>query len=153
MIAVVQRVIQASVDVEATGHHASIGDGLCILLGVEAGDTDEEARWIAGKIARLRIFRDDRHDMNRSVEDVGGEVLVVSQFTLAADTSRGRRPSFVRAAAPELAESLYERFAQRLRDRGLGVATGTFQAMMQVELVNDGPVTILLEPRADRGAS
>jgi len=142
----IQRVRRAEVrvDGEVVG---AVGAGLLVLLGVERGDQPADADWYADKTAGLRIFRDEHHDMNRSVEDIGGGVLVVSQFTLAADTRRGRRPSFVRAAEPEQAEALYRRFVDRLADRGVTVATGTFQAMMEVELVNDGPVTILLEPR------
>jgi D-tyrosyl-tRNA(Tyr) deacylase len=148
----IQRVKRAQVRVadEIVG---SIGSGLLVLLGVEQGDAEGDADYFADKTAGLRIFRDDKHDMNASVEDVGGEVLVVSQFTLAADTRRGRRPSFIRAAAPDLARSLYGRFVETLRGRGLTVATGRFQAMMEVELVNDGPVTILLEPRAPKADS
>lgn len=148
----IQRVLRAEVRVgdEVVGR---IARGLLVFVGVEQGDTPADADYYADKAAGLRIFRDDNHDMNCSVEDIGGEVLVVPQFTLAADTRRGRRPSFVRAAAPGEAQVLCERFAAGLRARDLPVATGRFQAMMQVELVNDGPVTILLEPRGTRGAA
>ena len=146
MIAVVQRVDRASVRVEDPPYEAEIRSGLLVLLGVEEGDSEAEADWMAGRIARLRIFRDEDGRMNRSVLDVGGEVLVVSQFTLAADTARGNRPSFVRAAAPERAESLYERVMNGLRDdHAVRVGSGRFGAMMKVALVNDGPVTIILK--------
>jgi D-tyrosyl-tRNA(Tyr) deacylase len=140
-----QRVSRAAVrvDGETVG---SIGRGLLVLLGVEEGDTEAEADYFADKTAELRIFADEAGKMNRSVEDAGGEVLVVSQFTLAGSTRRGRRPSYTRAASPEVAIPLYGRFASRLRRRGLRVAEGVFQAMMEVELVNDGPVTLLLDP-------
>jgi len=140
-----QRVSRAAVRVEGETV-GSIGAGLLVLLGVEQGDGEADADYLADKSAELRIFPDDEGKMNRSVEDAGGELLVVSQFTLAACTRRGRRPSYSRAAPPELAVPLYERFAARLRGRGLRVAEGVFQAMMEVELVNDGPVTVLLDP-------
>lgn len=130
---------------------AAIDRGLLALLGVERGDGPADADELADKTAELRIFADHEGRMNRSVEQVGGSVLVVSQFTLAACTRKGRRPSFHLAADRDLAEGLYVRFAERLAARGLPVARGIFQAMMEVELVNDGPVTILLDP-AHRGA-
>jgi D-tyrosyl-tRNA(Tyr) deacylase len=130
-----------------------IGHGLLVFLGVEQGDDEAAAEYLADKSADLRIFRDDAGKMNRSVVDVEGAALVVSQFTLAASTRRGRRPSYSRAAPPELAVALYERFMERLRERGIEVAEGIFQAMMDVELVNDGPVTILLDPPPTRGDS
>jgi D-tyrosyl-tRNA(Tyr) deacylase len=134
-----------SASVTAGEHRAEIGLGLCVLLGVEQGDTEAEASWMAGKLARLRIFRDDQDRMNRSVQDVDGGVLLVSQFTLAGDCSKGNRPSFVGAAEPELGEALYRRVGELLRtEHGLPVGTGVFGAMMQVELVNDGPVTIIV---------
>lgn len=123
-----------------------IGAGLLVLLGIEHHDHEESIDWYADKTAELRIFADGEGRMNRSVEEIGGGVLVVSQFTLAARTRKGRRPSYTDAAAPADAEPLYERFAARLAARDLTVATGRFGAMMDVELVNDGPVTILLEP-------
>ena len=149
MIAVVQRVARASVDVEPTDgqarHHAAIEAGLCVLLGVEQGDAVAEADWIAGKMARLRIFRDDDGKMNRSVQETGGSVLLVSQFTLAGDCAKGNRPSFVHAADPAEGERLYERVAEVLRtEHDLTVATGVFGAMMRVSLVNDGPVTLIV---------
>ena len=148
MIAVVQRVSRAEVRVGGSPVGA-IGRGLLVLLGVEQGDAALDADWNAAKVAELRIFPDDADRMNLSVEDVGGSVLVVSQFTLASSTRRGRRPSFESAADPAQAQALYERFVATLVSRGLVVATGTFRAMMEVELVNDGPVTILLDPRAE----
>jgi D-tyrosyl-tRNA(Tyr) deacylase len=140
MRAVVQRVSRARVT-----PGGEIGPGLCILLGVARGDREEEAGRLAGKIARLRIFPDDDGRFDRSVLDVGGSALVVSQFTLIADTAKGNRPSFAGAAPPELAEPLYERFTSRLRALGVPVETGVFGARMEVELVNDGPVTIVLD--------
>ena len=146
MRAVVQRVSRGAVRVDgaATGE---VGRGLVVLLGVAAGDGDEDARWMADKVAQLRIFEDAEGKMNRSVEDVGGGVLVVSQFTLLGDARKGNRPSFVEAAPPEAANALYEKVCARLRERGLPVGTGLFRAHMDVELVNDGPVTILLDSR------
>ena len=154
MKVLLQRVLSASVRVEAdenpardgTPYLRSIGPGLLALIGVERGDTEAEADWLCDKTARLRIFRDDVGKMNRSVVDVGGEVLVVSQFTLAGDARKGTRPSFVRAADPAVAEPMVERFASRLRsEHGLPAPMGVFGAMMRVELVNDGPVTLMLE--------
>lgn len=123
----------------------AIGPGLLVLLGVETGDDAEDADYLANKTAELRIFDDEQQRMNLSVEQVGGSVLVVSQFTLAASTRRGRRPSFSRAAAPAAAEPLYRRYLERLRARGLLVESGEFQAPMEVELINDGPVTLWLD--------
>ena len=144
MIAVVQRVSRASVRVDGETVGA-IAEGLLVLLGVAAGDTADDADWLARKCAELRIFRDDDGKMNRSVEDCGGAVLVVSQFTLLGDCVKGRRPSFASAAPPAEADRLYRSFARVLQERGLPVATGVFQAMMDVELINDGPVTLLLD--------
>lgn len=146
MKTLLQRVSRAEVRVDGAVVGA-VGRGLLVLLGVERGDTEAEADRQADKTAELRIFADAEGKMNRSVVEVEGGVLVVSQFTLAASTRRGRRPSFDAAAPPELARSLYERYAARLRERGVPVATGVFQASMEVELVNDGPVTILLDPK------
>jgi D-aminoacyl-tRNA deacylase len=140
MRAVVQRVSRARVT-----PGGEIGPGLCILLGVARGDREEEAGRLAGKVARLRIFPDDDGRFDRSVLDAGGSALVVSQFTLIADTAKGNRPSFAGAAPPEQAEPLYERFTSRLRALGVPVETGVFGARMEVELVNDGPVTIVLD--------
>jgi D-tyrosyl-tRNA(Tyr) deacylase len=147
MIAVVQRVTRASVRVgsETVG---AIDAGLLVLLGVALGDTEADSEWLANKCAELRIFRDDADKMNLSVIDIGGSVLVVSQFTLLGDCSRGRRPSFTNAAPPAEADRLYRNFVDRLVSRGLNVATGVFQAMMEVELVNDGPVTMLLDSKS-----
>jgi len=144
MRAVIQRVRRASVVVgdETVG---AVGAGWLVLLGVAPADTAAEAVWLADKVAHLRAFEDDAGKMNRSVLDVGGGVLVVSQFTLLGDTRKGRRPSFTGAAPPAVAEPLYERFAAELRAVGLPVATGRFGADMRVELVNDGPVTFVLE--------
>lgn len=148
MIAVLQRVASASVHVPETGYRREIGRGLLILLGVEKGDGEAEAAWLAEKCAGLRIFPDAAEKMNRSVKDLGGEALVVSQFTLAGDCRKGRRPGFDRAAPPELAQPLYERFCDLLeKTQGVPVKRGVFQAMMQVALVNDGPVTFILERR------
>jgi D-aminoacyl-tRNA deacylase len=122
-----------------------IGAGLCVLLGVADGDDDADAERLAGKVARLRIFENDVGKFDRSLLDVGGEALVVSQFTLIADTAKGNRPSFAGAARPEQAEPLYEHFCEALAALGVGVARGVFGARMAVELVNDGPVTIVLE--------
>lgn len=128
----------------------AIGRGLVVLVGVEQGDEDADAGALASKIAGLRIFADDEGRMNLSVGDVGGSVLVISQFTLLADVSRGRRPSFTAAAAPEVAEPLVDRVARLIQAEGIEVASGTFGAAMSVHLVNDGPVTIVLEARAGR---
>lgn len=146
MIAVIQRVSSASVTVagEETG---SIGEGILVLLGVEKGDGEEDARYLANKIADLRIFPDDGGKMNRSVTEIGGGILSVSQFTLAGSCDKGRRPSFDRAAPPSEGSRLYERFNLFLRERGLTVATGIFQADMKVSLVNDGPVTFVIQSR------
>jgi len=144
MRAVVQRVSRAKVTVggEASGE---IGEGVMVLLGVGREDTPAAAAALAEKTANLRIFEDENQKMNRSLLDVKGSALVVSQFTLYGDTRGGRRPSFVAAAPPEQAKSLYEEFCETLRKLGVQVATGIFQAMMSVELVNEGPVTILLD--------
>jgi D-tyrosyl-tRNA(Tyr) deacylase len=144
MRAVVQRVSRAKVTVN-DWTSGEIGLGLLVLLGVGHEDTEVDATYLAEKIAGLRIFEDDDGKMNRSVQDVGGGVLVVSQFTLYGDVRRGKRPSFDAAAPPEHARRLYEFFVERIRATGLRCETGRFQEMMQVELVNDGPVTILLD--------
>jgi D-tyrosyl-tRNA(Tyr) deacylase len=126
---------------------AFIGRGLLVLLGVGKDDTEADAEYLADKVLNLRVFPDEADQMNRSVLDVRGELLVVSQFTLLGDARRGRRPSYSEAAGTEQANGLYERFVERLRPSGLPVATGVFRAMMDVALVNDGPVTILLDSR------
>jgi D-tyrosyl-tRNA(Tyr) deacylase len=141
---VVQRVQRARVTVDAE-EVGAIGPGLCVLVGVTHDDTEAEARKLAARIWGLRVFDDDAGVMNRAAADVGGEVLVVSQFTLYGDTSRGRRPSWIAAARPEAAEPLVDEVVRALRELGAPVATGRFRADMQVELVNDGPVTLLLE--------
>lgn len=144
MRAVIQRVSRARVTVE--GRVAGeIGAGLLVLLGVGKMDNSESASYLAEKIANLRIFSDEAGKMNLSVLDTGGSALVVSQFTLYGDTRGGRRPSYIQAAAPEEAHRLYEEFVKSLRSLGVKVETGVFQAHMQVEMVNDGPVTILLD--------
>ena len=146
MRAVLQRVSSARVDVsgEAVG---VIGAGLLVLLGVEQGDSEDDLNTLLDKTATLRIFEDSSGKMNLSVTDIGGSVLVVSQFTLLADCRKGRRPGFTDAAAPEAADRYYQAFVAGLQIRGLNVATGIFQADMQVTLVNDGPVTIILDSR------
>jgi D-tyrosyl-tRNA(Tyr) deacylase len=144
--AVIQRVSEASVTVDQQTVGA-IGQGLMVLLGVAQGDTSQEAKSLAEKTAGLRIFEDDAGKMNRSVEEIGGSLLVVSQFTLLGDCRKGRRPGFTDAAPPELADQLYEEYVAALRSRGVNVATGVFRADMQVALVNDGPVTMLLDSR------
>ncbi len=144
MRACVQRVSQASVtvDSEVVGQ---IAKGLVVLLGVAKGDTEEDAAQLAGKISQLRIFPDDEGKMNRSLEEAAGAMLVISQFTLMGDCRKGRRPSFVAAADAEQGRRLYESFVQAVCDRGVEVATGRFQTHMDVALVNDGPVTMLLD--------
>ena len=146
MRAVVQRVREASVSV-GDDVVASIGEGLVVLLGIAAGDTPEGADRLAGRVARLRIFENEQARFDRSLLDVHGQALVVSQFTLIADSKRqkGTRPDFSKAARPEVAEPLYEHFVQALRDLGVPVQTGVFGARMQVSTVNDGPVTIVLD--------
>ena len=144
---VIQRVSRALVSVN-NERVASIGAGVLLLVGVAEGDGPDEARRLARRCAELRIFTDGEGKLNRSLLDTGGEALVVSQFTLIADTRKGRRPSFVGAARPEQAEPLVETFAQALREAGIRTGTGRFGATMAVELVNDGPVTILIESAA-----
>ena len=143
MKAVIQRVSRASVS--ANGQSVSIGVGCLVLAGIEVGDTKAECAWAAAKIAGLRIFDDAEGRMNRSLSDVNGEILAVSQFTLAGNLERGRRPSFDKAMPADQARDLFEYFVEKLRDEGCRVQTGYFQCHMQVELVNDGPVTFILE--------
>lgn len=146
MRAVIQRVEQASVSVEGE-IRGQIGAGFLVLIGVEEGDGDADFRYIADKVPNLRVFEDEQGKMNRSLLDVGGELLAVSQFTLLGDARGGRRPSFITAARPETADPMYERLVADWRARGIRVETGVFGAHMKVSLVNDGPVTILLDSR------
>jgi D-tyrosyl-tRNA(Tyr) deacylase len=148
MRAVVQRVSSASVTI-AGQTKSSIQTGLLVLLGIEDADTAEDIEWLSGKIVRLRVFPDNQGVMNRSVQETGGDVLVVSQFTLHASTKKGNRPSYIRAARPEAAVPLYEAFVRKLSEAlGKPVHTGEFGADMQVALVNDGPVTLFLDTKA-----
>ena len=147
MRALIQRVTSASVSTEGEDAH-TIGTGFCILLGVGPDDTEEVAEKLWNKISKLRIFEDENGKMNLSCLDIGGEILVISQFTLCADCSHGRRPSFTNSAPPDEANSLYEYFVSELKNSGVkSVQTGRFGADMQVELVNDGPVTIILDSK------
>jgi D-aminoacyl-tRNA deacylase len=143
MKAVVQRVTRSRVTVEDQ-EIGSIGMGMMVLLGVAQDDDEADADWLVDKIAGLRIFEDDHGKMNRAITDVNGQILVVSQFTLMGDCRKGRRPSFVQAAAPDKAEALYNRFVQNIMDKDIGVQTGRFGAAMKVALVNDGPVTLIV---------
>lgn len=149
MISVVQRVTTAAVRVEDR-EVARIGTGFLALVGAVDGDAADDAEYTADKLLHLRVFPDDEGRMNRSLLDVGGEILLVSQFTLAADTRRGRRPSFARALAPDAAEALLEHLQARLREAGVGAPSGVFGAYMHVDLVNDGPVTVILDSRESR---
>ena len=146
MRAVVQRVTSSKVQVddEVVGQ---IGPGLLVLLGISQSDEEKDADYLSDKMVHLRIFGDDEGKMNRSLIETGGEIMVVSQFTLLGDCRKGRRPSFVEAAPPERAEKLYEYFVNQLKLKGIPVATGLFQAKMAVSLVNDGPVTLVLESK------
>jgi D-tyrosyl-tRNA(Tyr) deacylase len=147
MRAVIQRVSEASVRIEDRVH-ASIGGGLLVLLGIEEADTNEDIEWLSGKIVRFRIFNDQTGLMNRSIEETGGDILVISQFTLFASTKKGNRPSYSRAARPDIAVPLYEKFLARLAmDLGRPVRSGIFGADMKVSLINDGPVTILVDTK------
>ena len=147
MRAVIQRVAEASVAI-AGEVRSAIRTGLLVLVAVEESDTAADLEWLSGKIARLRVFNDDAGVMNRSVQEIGGDILVVSQFTLFASTHKGNRPSYSRAARPEIAIPIYEAFVQRLSvDVGKPVATGEFGADMKISLLNDGPVTILMDTR------
>ena len=146
MRAVVQRVTDADVSVD-NKNTGAIGKGYVVLLGVEEGDSEADAEYMAEKIAGLRVFEDNEGKMNLSLMDIGGAVLSVSQFTLLADARKGRRPSFVRAARPEEANRLYIYFNEKVREKGIRVAEGVFQAEMLVRINNDGPVTILLDSR------
>jgi D-tyrosyl-tRNA(Tyr) deacylase len=146
MIAVVQRVSQSSVTADGS-EVGAIGPGLNVLLGVAQGDETSDADFLASKIPHLRIFEDENGKMNRSLLDTGGQLLVISQFTLLGDCSKGRRPSFIKAARPPLAEELYEIFIEQVKNQGIDVRTGKFGAMMEVNIVNDGPVTLLVQSR------
>ena len=146
MKAVIQRVRSASVSID--GKEISIiNKGLLVLIGVEKDDSSEDLDYLVSKTVGLRIFKDENANMNLSIKDVGGEALVVSQFTLCADTNKGRRPSFITAAPPEMAYNIYQQYCKKLRKENISVQTGQFGAMMEVELVNDGPVTIVLDSR------
>jgi D-tyrosyl-tRNA(Tyr) deacylase len=144
MRAVIQRVSRASVRINenTTGQ---IGHGLVVLLGIRTEDTTRDLQWLADKIVHLRIFGDDEGKMNRSLADIDGEMLIVSQFTIYGDCRKGRRPGYSNAAPPEIAEPLYQQFIEAVASQQISVATGTFRAAMEVELVNDGPVTLLLD--------
>ncbi len=147
MRTVIQRVSEASVRIEGKTK-GQIGKGLLVLLGIEDADSQEDVRWLVHKIKNLRIFSDAEGKMNLSVEDIGGEVLIISQFTLHAKTKKGFRPSFVRAAKPDIAIPLYEEFIRTFEQELPGkIQTGTFGAMMQISLVNDGPVTIIIDTK------
>lgn len=146
MRAVVQRVSRGEVKVDGAAVGA-VGKGFVVLLGVARGDEEADARALADKVAGLRVFEDPAGKMNLALAEVGGGVLVISQFTLLGDARKGNRPSFIDAAPPEVGDALYQRFCALLREKGLPVATGTFRATMAVELVNEGPVTILLDSR------
>ncbi len=149
MKALLQRVDRASVTVggNVTG---SIGKGLCVFLGVAEGDTQKDIAWLADKVVNLRIFDDESGKMNRSVIDEKGEILIVSQFTLCGDCKRGRRPSWTNAAEPTEANRMYEKFVGEIESRGVVAATGVFQALMKVEICNDGPVTLMIDSRVKK---
>ena len=143
---VLQRVTEASVTVDGAVV-GSIGKGIAVLLGVAKGDTEQDADFLANKLVNVRIFEDDAGKMNRSVQEIGGEILVVSQFTLLGDCRKGRRPGFSAAAPPDEADRLYQYFVEQVRRSGVRVATGQFQAMMLVKIHNDGPVTFVIESK------
>ncbi len=144
MRAVIQRVSSARVRVEGK-IVGEIGKGFLVLLGVGKEDTEKDADWLAEKIVGLRVFEDEQGKFNLSLQEVGGEILIVSQFTLYGDCRKGRRPSFDHSAPPELAEKLYNYFVEKVKEKGVRVATGKFQALMEVELVNQGPVTLIID--------
>lgn len=147
MRAVIQRVSRASVSIDEK-IKSNIGLGLLILLGIEESDTDDDIYWLASKITRLRVFNDENDIMNLSVLDINGELLVVSQFTLHASTKKGNRPSYIKAAKPDIAIPLYEKFVKKLEEEtGKSVQTGEFGAMMEINLINDGPVTIVIDTK------
>ncbi len=144
MRAVIQRVARASVAIDGI-IHGEIGQGMLLFLGIRSGDLAADVRWLAEKAIHLRMFEDQQGKMNKSLADIGGEMLIVSQFTLYGDCRKGRRPGFSSAAPPEIAEPLYRQFVEEVKKKGVRTATGIFQAAMEVELVNDGPVTLLLD--------
>jgi D-tyrosyl-tRNA(Tyr) deacylase len=144
MRAVIQRVSRSSVKVDGI-IQGEISQGMLVLLGIRGGDTNIDLQWLAEKIVHLRIFEDQQGKMNRSLADIDGEMLIISQFTLYGDCRKGRRPGFSSAAPPEIAEPLYQQFIEEVKNRQVRVATGIFQATMEVELINDGPVTLLLD--------
>ncbi|MBL4735753.1 MAG: D-tyrosyl-tRNA(Tyr) deacylase [Flavobacteriales bacterium] len=147
MRAVIQRVKHASVTIDQVVK-SEIKQGLLILLGIEEADTEEDIVWLSAKIARMRLFEDENGVMNISVQDIGGEILVVSQFTLHASTKKGNRPSYIKAAGPDIAIPLYEEFISQMEtDLGSAIQTGEFGAMMDVELTNDGPVTVMIDSK------
>lgn len=147
MRVVIQRVIESSVTIDGK-IKSSIGQGLLILLGIEDADTDEDIQWLCHKIVNLRIFPDENEVMNKSILDVGGDILLVSQFTLHASTKKGNRPSYIRASKPEFAIPMYEKFIEQLQqDLGKNIQTGEFGADMKVALINDGPVTIIIDSK------
>ena len=146
MRAVIQRTFRSSLSVDGK-EVSTIPSGLTVFLAIERGDTEAQADYFARKLVRLRVFRDDAGKMNRSILDAGGEILAVSQFTLHGDVRHGRRPSFIKAARPELAVPMYEAYCAGLREAGVHVETGIFQADMKVALINDGPVTLLIDSR------
>ena len=146
MRAVIQRVSKARVVIEGK-EHSQIGPGILVLLGVEKDDTENDATMLAQRIVELRIFEDEAGKMNRSIREIGGQILAVSQFTLLGDCRRGRRPSFDPAAPPDIARAFYEKFVKEIESSGVPIATGVFQAMMDVELTNQGPVTFILDSR------
>ncbi len=146
MRAVIQRVTSSSVTVD-NKQISSIGPGLMVLLGVTHTDKPSDAKYLADKVVNLRIFEDQDGKMNQCLLDIGGEILVVSQFTLYGDCKKGRRPSFIEAASPDKAENLYEYFTEQIREKGIPAQSGQFRAMMKVELVNDGPVTLIIESK------
>lgn len=146
MRAVVQRVTKSSVTVDGQITGAT-DEGLVVLIGVEEGDTDKDVRYIADKVSGLRIFEDENEKMNLSVKDVGGSILAISQFTLLGDVRKGKRPSFITAEDPEIANGLYQQVCENIRNQGIKVETGIFQAHMLVKINNNGPVTILLDSR------
>lgn len=147
MRAVIQRVSHAEVEIEGSQHDA-IGQGLLVLLGIEESDSQEDIDWLAGKIARLRVFDDDKGVMNLSLQDTGGGIMVISQFTLHASTKKGNRPSYIFAAKPDIAIPLYEKFLKAMaKQANCRIASGIFGAMMNINLTNDGPVTIIIDSK------